>query len=48
MSLMLTLWLYLAIHAGIGSALADPDEPCFTDECVGCIDDCLGPDEEER
>ena len=35
-------WLYLAIHMAIGSMTADEAaDECFTDACVGCIDDCL-------
>lgn len=34
-------WLYLTLHAGIGSTLADPPASCTTDTECGCTDDCL-------
>lgn len=34
------LVLYIALMVALGLAVAPP-EPCFTDSCVGCTDDCL-------
>lgn len=44
-ALMFATWVYLALHAGIGTAMA---EPCTTDTECGCALDCLdGPAYEE-
>lgn len=41
------LYLYFVLHIAMGSWMADEvDDECFTDACVGCIDDCTQPADE--
>ena len=42
MSPALRLVLAVAALAVAAAFILQPEEPCFTDACVGCIDDCTG------
>ena len=47
MTPMLRLFLALALALACANPPSDPDTAeCITDNCVGCIDDCLAPQSE--